>query len=78
ITGERLGVWHVSRRRRPVVADVYALLVERCADRWPEDRRRSRRWVSVRRATELVESAEVRGALERLARRVRDQVNRAA
>jgi 8-oxo-dGTP pyrophosphatase MutT (NUDIX family) len=79
ITGERLGVWHTSRRGKPAVATVYPMLVERCAARWPEDHERSRRWVSVRRAVELVESAEVRGALVRLARRVREMLtNRAA
>jgi 8-oxo-dGTP pyrophosphatase MutT (NUDIX family) len=71
ITGERLGVWHTSRKGRSVSAPVYPLLVERCAARWPEDRRRNRRWVSVRQACELVESAELQAALARLARRVR-------
>ncbi|MDP1662566.1 MAG: NUDIX domain-containing protein [Phycisphaerales bacterium] len=71
IVGERLGVWHTTRRGEPAVADVFPLLVERCAARWPEEHSRSRRWVSVRQAVELVEVAEVRGALERLARRVR-------
>ncbi|HYD01598.1 MAG TPA: NUDIX hydrolase [Phycisphaerales bacterium] len=71
IVGERLGVWHTTRHGASVVADIFPLLVERCATRWPEDHERSRRWVSVRHAVELVESAEVRGALVRLARRVR-------
>lgn len=79
ITGERLGVWHTTRRGKAVVAGVYPLLVERCASRWPEDHRRNRRWVSVRQAVEVVESAEVRAALVRLARRVRTMmINRAA
>lgn len=71
IAGERLGVWHTTRRGRSVVAPVFPMLVERCAARWPEDHRRNRRWVSLRQAVELVESAEVRAALTRLARRVR-------
>lgn len=71
IVGDRLGVWHTTRRGKPVVAAVYPMLVDRCAPRWPEDHARSRRWVSVRRAVELVESAELRGSLVRLARRVR-------
>jgi 8-oxo-dGTP pyrophosphatase MutT (NUDIX family) len=71
IVGERLGVWHTTRRGEAAVADVFPLLVERCAARWPEEHRRNRRWVSVRQAIEVVDSAEVRGALVRLARRVR-------
>lgn len=71
IAGEQLGAWHTTRRGKAVVATVYPMLVDRCAARWPEDHERSRRWVSVRRAIELVESAELRGALVRLARRVR-------
>ena len=79
IVGERLGVWHTSRHGEPAVADIFPLLVERCAMRWPEDHRRNRRWVSLRQAVEVVESAEVRGALTRLARRVRLMLhNRAA
>ncbi|HZW07463.1 MAG TPA: NUDIX domain-containing protein [Phycisphaerales bacterium] len=71
IVGERLGVWHTTRRGQTAAADIYPLLVERCAARWPEEHDRARRWVSVRQAVELVDSAEVRGALMRLARRVR-------
>ncbi len=78
IVGERLGVWHTSRRGTPATADLFPLLVERCAPRWPEDHSRNRRWVSVRQAVELVEQADVRNALERLARRVRTMLSRHA
>jgi len=79
ITGERLGIWHTSRRGRSVVGEVYPMLVERCAAHWPEDHRRNRRWVTIRQAVEVVESPEVRAALTRLARRIRAMMmNRAA
>lgn len=78
IVGDSLGRWRTVRRGKPVVASVYPLLVERCAARWPEDHRRNRRWVSVRQAIELVEPADVRETLVRLARRVRAMLNNKA
>lgn len=78
IVGDPVGRWRTSRKGDAVTAPVYPLLVDRCAARWPEDRRRSRRWVSVRQGVEMVESEDLRDALRRLARQVRTLVGRRA
>lgn len=52
------------RRKQPVVVAVFALHVTQVADKWPEMRRRTRRWMSPAEAAELVGEPELKHLLE--------------
>lgn len=83
ITGtEPLGVWHCVRRgtgsEEAVEAVVYPMIVESLGKHWPEDRRRLRRWVTIREAMEIVNHEDLKTCLTRLARQIKTLINRAA
>jgi len=64
---DALGIYSyekVSRRRKqPVVVAVFALHVTQVADKWPEMRRRKRRWVAPSEAAEMVGEPELKRIL---------------
>jgi 8-oxo-dGTP pyrophosphatase MutT (NUDIX family) len=51
------------RRKQPVVVAVFSLHVTQVAEKWPEMRRRTRRWVTPAEAAEMVQEPELRALL---------------
>lgn len=56
-------------RSLPCSVEVFAMQVQRLADRWPERRQRVRRWFTLADAAAVVAEADLTGLLSRLAAR---------
>jgi len=65
-----LGSYRYRKRGQPRRVQVFAMLAERLLERWDEEGRRARVWVSLREATRMLSSDNARPMLSALRERL--------